>query len=385
MALYKSREELYELRKLNHFFCPQCQSPLLFKIGQKRIPHFSHRHTNDCHSFSEHESPRHLQGKLDLFNWLKNQQMAVQLEAYLPTLQQRPDLFLPDQSIAIEFQCSTIPENLFCKRTSVYQQHQLFPFWIFGGNVQNNQHGLFKLSKFQQLFLQHSSVFDYWLPTYCPDQRAFTFLLHIIPISTTLFSARKLTIPLEKLSFPLTIPKLKSTVSITLKDWMKLKKDWIQKRMYYSHRQRNKFLNDVYNSKRNPFLLHPYIGLPVKGMIFLNLHPLEWQFYLWNEIFNHLSIGAEVSIEKCVECLRNVMRIHGVRWSEFPLTPTLSIRQLVHEYFKLLEELEVLFYNREGKYIIRQHIEDAENMMEALKKETKMIQQYERFVWNKRI
>ena len=55
---------------------------------------------------------------------------AVQVEAYLPTLKQRPDLLIG--KIAIEIQCSPLPIKRLVERTETYQTHGYQVVWILG-------------------------------------------------------------------------------------------------------------------------------------------------------------------------------------------------------------------------------------------------------------
>lgn len=107
--------------------CPGCQGALIFKNGQQKIPHFAHRQQQDCQLFSEGETAEHLAGKRFLQRILPAE---AQMEAYLPHLQQRPDLLW--QRLAVEFQCSSLSQARFQERTTNYQAHGYQPWWLLG-------------------------------------------------------------------------------------------------------------------------------------------------------------------------------------------------------------------------------------------------------------
>lgn len=107
--------------------CPGCQGALIFKNGQQKVPHFAHRHNQGCHVFSEGETQEHLMGKRFLQQILP---ADAQMEAYLPKLQQRPDLLW--QRLAVEFQCSSLSLARFFERTENYQAHGYQPWWLLG-------------------------------------------------------------------------------------------------------------------------------------------------------------------------------------------------------------------------------------------------------------
>ncbi len=77
-------KHLNAIAVFQNFFCPQCQQPVQLKIGTVNIPHFSHIAHQSCERlFAEGESMLHLQGKIQLFEWLNKQGYAVELEPYI--------------------------------------------------------------------------------------------------------------------------------------------------------------------------------------------------------------------------------------------------------------------------------------------------------------
>lgn len=114
--------------------CPGCQDPVFLKRGPKNLPHFAHYAGADCRQFSEGETTRHLLGKQRLYEWLTNQKIPVEMEAWLPELQQRPDLLVTyeNRKIALEYQCSPIPFARLKERTDGYIQNGYEVYWICG-------------------------------------------------------------------------------------------------------------------------------------------------------------------------------------------------------------------------------------------------------------
>ena len=136
------------------FRCPGCKSPVFLKQGQLKIAHFSHYQQSDCRQFSEGETATHLLGKEVIYEWLVNQGLSVELEAWLPKLQQRPDLLVTTvegNQIAIEYQCSPISYGDLLKRTSGYEQNGYQVIWLCGPNYQLKK----RLKNSHYLFLRH--------------------------------------------------------------------------------------------------------------------------------------------------------------------------------------------------------------------------------------
>lgn len=132
------KEEMISANRTVHqkdfFYCPSCKGRVFLKIGQIKRPHFAHYRNQDCYSFSEGETQEHLEGKLQLATYLKMREANVQLEAYLPKLQQRPDILFEKENrqIVIEFQCSSISIESIAERTSGYLKENYEVIWILG-------------------------------------------------------------------------------------------------------------------------------------------------------------------------------------------------------------------------------------------------------------
>jgi len=90
-----TRKALQRYRRQMKFYCPQCLEQVQLKIGNYNIPHFAHFTKNQCSQlFAEGESKIHLQGKVQLYEWLQKHGHQVKLEPYLKELSQRPDLLV---------------------------------------------------------------------------------------------------------------------------------------------------------------------------------------------------------------------------------------------------------------------------------------------------
>lgn len=110
------------------FYCPGCHQEVTLRQGTKRQPHFAHQATADCQTYSEGETKEHLEAKQLLVEWF--QDTGIEIEAFLPKLQQRPDLCY--KNIAIEVQCSSLKFSRFLERTSTYLANGYRPWWILG-------------------------------------------------------------------------------------------------------------------------------------------------------------------------------------------------------------------------------------------------------------
>ena len=135
----------------NFYYCPGCKGKVFLKNGTQKIPHFSHYNKINCHSFSEGETEAHLKGKLLLQKWCLSQGLTVEMEAWLPSLQQRPDLLITlnnNTKLALEYQCSPISYEKLVERTEGYHSMDYQVLWICGMEYVPTAHLLRKHTNF---------------------------------------------------------------------------------------------------------------------------------------------------------------------------------------------------------------------------------------------
>ena len=119
--------------------CPDCDEQLLFKNGVFMVRHFSHKVGLSCkrkEEFYERETSEHETGKLNLFNWIKNQigVKNAEMERYIQETRQRPDIYFEQDGhkYAIEYQCSPLGIYEYEDRHRLYECAGIKDIWIFG-------------------------------------------------------------------------------------------------------------------------------------------------------------------------------------------------------------------------------------------------------------
>ncbi|MDE1547975.1 competence protein CoiA [Jeotgalibaca caeni] len=127
--------------------CPGCKEPVFLKKGGRKLAHFCHYAHAECHQFSEGETQAHLLGKQQLFQWLVDQGIEVEMEAWLPELKQRPDL-LVGGNIALEYQCSPIQTERLVERTNGYLKAGYEVIWLCGKEYELKDTLMEKQSRF---------------------------------------------------------------------------------------------------------------------------------------------------------------------------------------------------------------------------------------------
>ncbi|RDI47760.1 competence protein CoiA [Falsibacillus pallidus] len=339
----KPINEIERIRRTQKFYCPHCGDSLLIKAGSINIPHFSHKSQSACSSLSESESIQHLNGKLDIFNWLKQfYPDSVELEPYLEEIGQRPDILMMAQGqiYAIEYQCSSIPSSLIQARTKGYHEMNIKPIWIMGdAPIRKGKEGntsIYKLSPFQWSFAQMSSNGSPILLSYSPDSKVMGQYSKIFPLTPSKTFAAPLISPLTKLDpSQILFNPADSFTQYPIKRWIDEKNKWMQQRVHYSRWKRDRFLLAIYENGLNPFLLAPQIGLPVSYMCSVSSHPLEWQLYIWTDTLNH-NKGKIIDMDRCLQNVQKRIHRGDIKKRPLPLFSIDFTERMVSSYLHLL-------------------------------------------------
>jgi len=131
-----SKEQLKELSEQNLLKCPICGKVYEYCHGRVNNPYFRHKDKVDCNiKYQESETPEHIKGKIDLFNWVKGLDGVtdVQLEQYILETDQCADVGFKygGKQYVIEYQCSPITTEYF-ERHELYESVGIEDIWICG-------------------------------------------------------------------------------------------------------------------------------------------------------------------------------------------------------------------------------------------------------------
>lgn len=285
-----SRNQLKEMRQKQIFTCPQCKEQLVLKIGQIKIPHFSHKTTTQCEQFfSERESAEHLLGKLQLFEFFQKCKGNVQIEAYLPQLEQRPDLLYEDDNkqFAIEFQCSPISSELLSHRTNGYISNKITPIWLlktpFKNTYTTNSVERISLNAFQQKFILEDPTQRY-LCTYAPEEKMFYYFTNLLQLQGNTFLCLVNKLPITHQIFPFYKPDripFEKFVSLMNKFFI-YRESYLNRRLFLSRSGvQDILLRSIYELKLNRFQLPNYLGVPSRDMQNIPMFAVEWQAALF--------------------------------------------------------------------------------------------------------
>lgn len=272
-------EELASLKKRQaRYFCPGCGAELMLKAGEVKIPHFAHRSLADCDSFSEPETPLHLQGKLQLHHFFSQLHHMIELEKYLPVIKQRADL-LVNQKTAIEFQCSAIPAGQVKARSEGYRTIGIDPLWISGARLRQAEGiQIIHLKQFERQMVRHSNGVDYLL-SFCPETKSFTYASGLFWLGGNRWAAKLKSLPAAAQHFPFAVPKklnfeeYKAIVRLSLAQ----RDAFIRAQQYAKLRHRNAYWLLAYELQFNRTELLPFIGVPFAAAEIFAERPVIWQ------------------------------------------------------------------------------------------------------------
>ncbi|XJZ28191.1 competence protein CoiA [Bacillota bacterium Lsc_1132] len=337
---YKKETLLY-LRNKEEFFCPICGEQVFLKLGERKIFHFAHKSGGACREFYENETEYHMDGKLQLFRWLRRQKIDAVLEYYDSDIKQRPDIAFQvnGQKFALEYQCSSIPEQSFKKRTDQYVQKGYIPLWILGGSkLQQKQPSVVSLSNFHYLFLRENAEHQLFLPFFSPEQSCFMILSSISPYTTKYAQIQKSELQLDQSSLssivnPAIVPKVNARlwrIRLDTYQW-----NWC---LHPGKDQRN-FFNELYQHRLNPFLLPAEIGLPVPHALLIQTLPFIWQTYLYMDVIGYKHPGELISPQEMETHFYNRVTTGKIIVRTTPQISSGNPLKAAEEFLLLLEKL----------------------------------------------
>ena len=358
-----SMQERDGLRKMK-FFCPSCEEAVIFKNGDKVIPHFSHYSKSNCLLHDRGEGIYHEQGKLLLYQWFKKQNMHVELEKYLPDISQRPDLFITvnKRKIALEYQCARIPIEEIQKRNNGYQKAGIIPIWIMGANRLkrlSNHH--FKLDTFTSQFIhQFHSNYPLSLYYFCPQSQTFITIQDVYMTSMTKAIGKWKFMKMMHTSFTQWIRSEPIEKHELFERWKKEKLHFRLAPRSKAYGNERKWLHWIYSKGTNIAYLPSIIHLPIANQYQMRLPTWNWQSRIYLEILHPLAIGATFSLQNVQKLLNCHLHSHRT----FPLIH--NENHPYEQYFHILEQLQVIDRVNQDTYVKKQHMPFYHHIEEAI-------------------
>jgi len=371
-TMKKEKIDLLKNKKVP-FYCPVCNKQVIIKAGTKMIAHFAHQSISDCPSSEGGEGMYHEQGKLLLYEWLKKHTMDVKLEAYIPVIQQRPDILieLNQKKIAIEFQCTRISSNVIRERTEGYKSIGITPIWILGAtHFTRYKANTFKVDHFiRQAIHQFTSVSPQTIYFFDPYTSQLA-VVHDIFITKNTQAIGKITISsLQKLTFSDLFQKISLTNKELLHLWKVEKRQFRLRTGVNLHGEELLWRRWLYSKGYHPEQIPSIILLPVASQYMMKIPLWNWQSKICLEIIDSLPIGHPFNTEMC----RRILRRKMLNTKLFPLIGL--HHDPIDEYLNTLESLNILKRVSSTSYQKIQSFQFYKNVEDAISGDTRLLQQ----------
>ncbi|MBE7102798.1 competence protein [Bacillus cereus] len=294
----RDEERLREMRKREKFFCTACGKEVQMKLGKQKSWHFAHKKVDSCLTFYEAESMYHMHGKELLYRWLKRQDFHVDIEHYLPVIQQRPDIYVEraDRKIAIEYQCANLSIEQLYKRTYSYWQASIQVIWIIGGN---------QLKKQSTYWMTFSSLMAFSLQPYpqpfliffCPKQKSFMKCAFITPFSTNVFFSHTIYLPTDTTTVDILFSPIPFRKEVLGQEWKRKKNHFRQNALSIWNYNHKSLLRLLYQYKCTPASFPSEIGVPLPSAFAFQTNPFIWQASLYMKCIGMLKVGEYISLQ----------------------------------------------------------------------------------------
>ncbi|WP_052353767.1 competence protein CoiA [Neobacillus jeddahensis] len=353
-----TKESLLSLRNKEEFICPICGEGVVLKLGDRRIFHFAHKQGSSCRDVYENESFYHMEGKRQLFQWLVRQKIPAALEYYISDIQQRPDILFKfnDKTYALEYQCSTIPENVFFKRTKSYLDHHYIPLWILSSDqIHQKRKTLIGLSNFQYLFVRSTSTGNLYIPSYCPEQRQFRFVESITSFSIKNAFFHSSIYP-KKYTTVEDVLEPNMSKTINLSSWNSEMEKLILNWSVHPQPGQLHFFQEIYNRGLNLFLMPPEIGLPVAHSLLLQTPLIIWQTYFYLDVLADKDPNDTISFHEIKDHFNKRKYRNDIMRRNLPQIEQLNPILPIIEYMMLLERLGIVRRKSDSLFEVQRKI-----------------------------
>ncbi|GAK10138.1 competence protein CoiA [Geomicrobium sp. JCM 19038] len=275
--------------------CPQCHEEVIYKNGLAKRPHFAHTSQSIC-SKKEEETEEHLQGKQQLYEWLRPFADDLEIEKWLPDVNQRPDVWcvINGAVYVFEVQCSAIERKEIKRRSSNYFNHGIQVIWVLPERYLHRSSSSVYLQEWQ---LETCSVFPHSYPRLLfigKQLQMVTLVSYLSPRKSSAFTE----------SLPYTYSSFKKIIQPSSVNLEQLSGQLIYKNeCRYGKRQLAKGLSLLVQEEllaaRCPIHLHPSeVGWYVPAQVYINEPPLIWQLYVYLNLQKHQDQGLEEWIER---------------------------------------------------------------------------------------
>lgn len=353
------------LHKEDVYYCPACKTRVYLKVGQVLRPHFAHYSKKTCKVFSEGETVEHINGKLDLFNFLKKINYQVQLEAYLPQIKQRPDLLIEyqNQKVALEFQCSSIPIEKIIERSVGYQNANYQVIWILGEqfHFQKKLTALQKASLYYNSLRNSAFLFNYSTKL---NKLSIHHNFQINSIGNMHSETLNINIATPQIQrLPRQVDKNK-TEAKSITSFVKKHEQFLQKTRYPSQ-EMLAFLALLYQNKDNVVTMPIELFQHVPNEWLIQTFHMNWKYQLIIWIENHL-IGQVITKKTLMKWLSHAELNNKIIFLTHPNLPKKLLLKPIFEFIDYLAMKNIVKKRKDYQWSYQQPVKRYKRMEDKL-------------------
>ncbi|WP_034550770.1 competence protein CoiA [Carnobacterium funditum] len=347
-----------EIRGRNLYYCPDCKECVFLKKGVLKVAHFSHFNQTNCRLFSEGETKEHLQGKQILYDWFIKQGLRCELEAYLPNLNQRPDILVwvnQTRIIAIEFQCSSMPLKRMEKRTAGYKKNGYDVFWILGSQFKLTD----KITAFQRLFIYSDNQLTSSLFFLDVSKKNIYLYSNIQQKNITqriVYDSYLINLDYFKLSEVLMmIDKIKRNSKKT--KYLYQPKDLIQSHLFlnqgrmYQTPEIVSFQKYIYQNGDSLISIPKEVYFKVPGQITIKTLPHFWKYILLKWLTAN-KINSVITLNELDNQIDEMIKNKSLVFHPMPLISLEVQKKPIYFYVQLLIESAILEKNKSNQWVL---------------------------------
>ncbi|SEK28552.1 competence protein CoiA [Carnobacterium iners] len=345
----------------NHYYCPNCKDYVFLKKGSLKVAHFSHFSQTNCSSFSEGETREHLQGKQLLYEWFTKQGLICQLEAYLPNLNQRPDILVwisQTKAIAIEFQCSSLPLKRMIERTVGYKSKGYDVLWIVGSQFKLDD----KITAFQRLFIYGNAQIKSSLFFLDVIKRTVYFYSNIQQKNTTQkITYDKYLIKLDQFTLvdvPVLMKKISNKTKSKKSEELPKSNELMQSHNFLNQGRMYQtpevvlFQKYIYHRGDSLISLPKEIYLVVTDQIMIKTLPHFWKYILLKWLSQN-NIHSVITLKQLDKQINEMIKNKEIIFYKMPLLSLEEQKKPLYCYIRLLIKVAILEEKDSNQWILR--------------------------------
>lgn len=299
------------------YFCPHCHQ--VVRCCFKKNGHCYFKHLSSAHHTGE--TIAHQVGKRELYQSLKQQQLAASLESYEDRIDQRPDICVEwQQSWAIEYQCSVLSLRDMQARTKGLESLSKRVIWILGSSfLQKN------LCQMVYYCIRHHQRLGNFLLFYGDGKMIIHHHLQLQE-ERRQYLCQQAQLSLSRINWRRLLRVYQEATVLKASSSCNYQKRWSSQELHHLQRSTRKeirnFFEQLYCAQiRCEELPENCLQKPKYSWGYQTLK-LIWQGYLWLRICS-LSEGTEFSTNDCLNYLKTLEQHQLIR-----STSCYQIRQL---------------------------------------------------------